>query len=158
MAKSNRLAADLLRKKRRRAEETEERAVRLQSYIPQGAAIIKACTTAAPVCVVCPFLPSPFALQTYIHISIYIFENVCLFVCLFAVNAKTTERIDAKRSGITKNYPESVLCGLKSPVLALSGRCSDISGFPFSADSHFYSSPFHWLLLRRLYNTNWNTV
>ena len=42
-----------------------------------------------------------------------------MFVCLFAVNAKTTERIDSKRSRITKNYPESVLCGLKSPVLVL---------------------------------------
>ena len=83
--------------------------------------------------------------------SIYIFENVCLFVCLFAVNAKTTERIDAKRSGITKNYPESVLCGLKSPVLALSGRYSDISGFSLAADRHFYLSSFHFrLLLRRL--------
>ena len=47
------------------------------------------------------------------HISIYIIESVCLF----AVNAKTTARIDAKRSGITKNDPESVLCVLKSPVL-----------------------------------------
>ena len=26
-----------------------------------------------------------------------------MFVCLFAVNAKTMSRIDAKRSGITKN-------------------------------------------------------
>ena len=68
MAKSNRLAADLLRTKRRRAEETEERAVRLQSYIPQGAAIIIACATAAPACIVCPFLLSPFALRTYIYI------------------------------------------------------------------------------------------
>ena len=66
IAKSNRLAADLLRTKRRRAEESEERAVRLQSYIPQGAAI-KACATAAPTCVVCPFLPSPFTLWTYIY-------------------------------------------------------------------------------------------
>ena len=51
------------------------------------------------------------------YIYIYIIENVCLLVCLFAVNAKTTARIDAKRSGITKNNPESVLCRLKSPVL-----------------------------------------
>ena len=76
---------------------------------------------------------------------IYIFENVCLFVCLFAVNAKTTERIDSKRSGITKNDPESVLYRLKSPVLVLSGRY-DISGFPFVADRHFY---FYLRLLRR---------
>ena len=33
-----------------------------------------------------------------------------VFVCLFAVNAKATAQIDAKRSGITKNDPESVLC------------------------------------------------
>ena len=83
--------------------------------------------------------------------SIYIFENVCLFVCLFAVNAKTTERIDAKRSEITKNYPESVLCGLKSPVLVFSGRYGYISGFSFAADRYFYLSSFHFrLLLRRL--------
>ena len=50
-----------------------------------------------------------------------------MFVCLFAVNAKTTARIDAKRSRITKNDPESVLC------------------------VHFYLSHFHfWLLRRRL--------
>ena len=62
---------------------------------------------------------------------------VCLFVCLFAVNAKTTARIDAKRSGITKNYTESVLCVLKSPVLVFLGRYRDISGFSFAADRHF---------------------
>ena len=53
----------------------------------------------------------------------------CLFVCLFAVNARTTVRIDAKRSGITKNDPESVLCVLKSTVLVFLGRYRDISGF-----------------------------
>ena len=72
-----------------------------------------------------------------------------MFVCLFAVNAKTTARIDAKRSGITKNNPESVLCGLKSPVLAFLGRYHDISGFSFTADRHFYLSPFHFQLLPR---------
>ena len=55
-------------------------------------------------------------------LSIYIIESACLFVCLFEVNAKTTERIDAKRSEITKNDPKSVLYCLKSPVLVLSGR------------------------------------
>ena len=65
---------------------------------------------------------------------------VCLFVCLFAVNAKTTARIDAKRSGITKNDPESVLCVLKSPVLVFLGRYRDISGFSFAADRHFLLS------------------
>ena len=50
-------------------------------------------------------------------------------VCLFGVNAKTTARIDANCPGITKNDTESVLCGLKSPVLVISGRYSDISAF-----------------------------
>ena len=64
-------------------------------------------------------------------------------------------RIDAKRSGITTNIPESVLRGLKSPALGFSWRYRDSSGFSFSADSHFYFSPFHFrLLLRRLYNTS----
>ena len=80
-----------------------------------------------------------------------IIESVRLFVCLFAVNAKTTARIDAKRSGITKNDPESVLCVLKSPVLVFLGRYRDISGFSFAADRHFYLSHFHFrLLCRRL--------
>ncbi len=43
--------------------------------------------------------------------SKYIISIECLFVCLFAVNAKTTARIDAKRSEITKNDPENVLRG-----------------------------------------------
>ena len=84
-----------------------------------------------------------------ISISIYIIESVRLFVCLFTVNAKTTARIDAKRSGITKNDPESVLCVLKSPVLVFLGRYRDISGFSFAADHHFYFSHFHFRLLRR---------
>ena len=78
---------------------------------------------------------TPFSHIT--HLSIYIIESVCLFVCLFAVNAKTTARIDAKRSGITKNDPESVLCCLKSPVLVFLGRYRTISGFSFAADRHF---------------------
>ena len=90
-----------------------------------------------------------------LSLLVYIIESVrlflCLFVCLFAVNAKTTAWIDAKRSGITKNDPESVLCCLKSPVLVFLGRYRDISGFSFAADRHFfYLSPFHfWLLPRR---------
>ena len=72
-----------------------------------------------------------------------------MFVCLFTVNAKTTAQIDAKRSEITQNDPESVLCGLKSPVLVLSGRYRDISGFSFAADRHFYLSHFHFRLLPR---------
>ena len=68
-------------------------------------------------------------------------------------------RIDDKRAGITTNIPESVLRGLKSPTLGFSWRYRDSSDFPFSADSHFYFSPFHFrLLLRRLYNTGWNIV
>ena len=90
--------------------------------------------------------------QGAMHVSsIYIIESVCLFVCLFAVNAKTTARIDAKRSGITKNDPESVLCVLKSPVLVFLGRYRDISGFSFAVDRHFYFSHFHFrFLCRRL--------
>ena len=66
-----------------------------------------------------------------------------MFVCLFAVNAKTTEWIAAKRSGITKNDPESVLCGLKSPVLVFLERYHDIFGFFFAADRHFITNlPF----------------
>ena len=80
---------------------------------------------------------------------VYIIESVRLFVCLFAVNAKSTARIDAKRSGITKNDPESVLCVLKSPVLVFLGRYRDISGFSFAADHHFNLSHFHFRLLRR---------
>ena len=66
---------------------------------------------------------------------VYIIESVRLFVCLFAVNAKTTARIDAKRSVITKNDPESVLCMLKSPVLVFLGKYRDISGFSFRSMS-----------------------
>ena len=43
---------------------------------------------------------------------------------------ETTAQIDAKRWGITKNDPESVLCGLKSPVLVFSERYRDIPVFP----------------------------
>ena len=60
------------------------------------------------------------------QVSIYIIESVCLFVRGKCQNYGT---IDAKRSGITKNDPESVLCVLKSPVLVLLGRYRDISGF-----------------------------
>ena len=87
--------------------------------------------------------------NNFIYLYNYIIESVCLFVCLFAVNAKTTARIDAKRSGITMNDPESVLCVLKSPVLVFLGRYRDISGFLFAADRHFNLSHFHFRLLRR---------
>ena len=46
------------------------------------------------------------------------------------VFAKTTARIDSKRSVITKIDPKRVLHGLKSPVLVLSGRYRGISVFP----------------------------
>ena len=52
-----------------------------------------------------------------------------IWECLFAVSTKTTARIDAKRSGIMKNDPKSVLCRLKSPILLFSVRYRDISGF-----------------------------
>ena len=57
---------------------------------------------------------------------------------MFAVNAKTMAWIDAKCSGITKNDPKSVLCGLKSPIIVLSGRYREISVFSFVANYHFY--------------------
>ena len=50
-----------------------------------------------------------------------------MFVYLFMANAKTTEQLDAKCSGITKNNPESVL--LKTPILVLSGRYREVSVF-----------------------------
>ena len=59
------------------------------------------------------------------------------------VNAKTTARIDAKRSGITKNDTESVLRGLKLPVLVLSRRYRDISGFSVATDHHDAKSRLH---------------
>ena len=81
------------------------------------------------------------------HLYIYIYLRV--FVCLFVVNGKTTARIDAKRSGITKNDTESVLRGLKPPVLVFLGRYRDISGFSFTTDCHFYLYPFHFRLFPR---------
>ena len=66
-----------------------------------------------------------------------------MFVCLFAANAKATARIDAKRSGIMKNDSESVLWGLKLPVLVLSRRYCDISGFSVVADHHDAKSRLH---------------
>ena len=59
------------------------------------------------------------------------------------LDAKTTERIDTKRSGITKNDTESVLRGLKLPVLVLSRRYCDISGFSIVADHHDAKSRLH---------------
>ena len=74
-------------------------------------------------------------------LSVYIIQSVCLFVCLFAVNAKTTGRIDAKCSGISENDLESVLHGLQLPVLVLLGRYHEISGFSFAANRQFYYLP-----------------
>ena len=72
-------------------------------------------------------------LYGFMFVSIYIIESVYLF----AVNAKTTARIDAKRSGITKNNLESVLCRLKSPVLVFLERYRDISVFPLRSTANF---------------------
>ena len=72
-------------------------------------------------------------LYGFMFVSIYIIESVCLF----AVNAKTTARIDAKRLGITKNNLESVLCRLKSPVLVFLERYRDISVFPLRSTANF---------------------
>ena len=54
---------------------------------------------------------------------------------------RTTAWIDAKRSGITKNDLEGVLCELKLPVLVFSERYRDISGFSFVVDHHFTYLP-----------------
>ena len=93
-----------------------------------------------------PHLQEANMISSTIYLSIY----VRVFVSLFAVNAKTTARIDVKRSGIMKNDSECVLCGLKSSVLVFSERYHDISGFPIAADHHFYLSPFHFRFLPRL--------
>ena len=53
-------------------------------------------------------------------------------------------QIDAKHSEITKNDPEIVLRGLKSPVLVFSGRFRDISIFFFVADCQFYLYSFRF--------------
>ena len=71
--------------------------------------------------------------------DIYLYN--CLFVCLFAINAKSTERIDDKRSEIMKNNLESVLRGLKSLILVLSGRYRDISVFPLRLTAIFTYLP-----------------
>ena len=81
-----------------------------------------------------------------LSLLVYIIESVCLFV---RSKRQTTAQIDAKRSGITKNDPESVLCVLKLPVLVFLRRYRDISGFSFAADRHFYLSHFHFRILRR---------
>ena len=73
-----------------------------------------------------------------------------MFVCLFPVNAKTTAQIDAKRSEITKNDPESVLCGLKSSVLVFLGKYRDIYNLFVRGRPPFYLSPFYFQLLPRL--------
>ena len=94
---------------------------------------------------------APLTSTNYHHLSyptISIYNSEC--VCLLVVNAKTMAQIDAKCSGIMKNYLESVLCELKSPVLVLSGRYREISGFFFVANRQFYSSPFHFRLLPRI--------
>ena len=76
--------------------------------------------------------------QVHIIIICNLYIKLGVFVCLFVVNAKTTAWIDAKCSGITKKYPESVLRGLKLFVLVFLGRYCDISGFSFVVNHHFY--------------------
>ena len=49
-------------------------------------------------------------------LQIYIFNSVRLFVCLFAIRAKTTAQGATKLSGIMKYVSGSVLHGLKSTV------------------------------------------
>ena len=83
------------------------------------------------------------------HVSIYIYIYnsvrlfVCLFVCSFAIRAKTTAQNATKLSGIIKWGSVSVLHGLKPPALQFLKRYPSISGFSFAADGHFinYRSP-----------------
>ena len=106
--------------------------------------------------------PVAFSLFNYDYVYYYLLlcmfnlynksiPSVCLFVCLFVVNAKTTAQIDAKRSGITKNDPESVLHGLKSPILVLA-LLGDIMTFLVfhHVPQPFYLSLFYFQLLPRL--------
>ena len=53
-----------------------------------------------------------------------------MFVCLFVVNAQTMERIDAKRSGITKTDPECP-SGVEIAILVLLERYHGNSSFFF---------------------------
>ena len=59
---------------------------------------------------------NPSMVSNVCDVVCMVIESVRLFVGLFVVNAKITARIDAKRSRITTNDPESVLYVLKSPV------------------------------------------
>ena len=71
----------------------------------------------------------------YIYNSVRLF--VCLFVCSFAIRAKTTAQNATKRSGIIKWGSTSVLHGTKSPILQFLKRYPSISSFSFAADGHF---------------------
>ena len=58
---------------------------------------------------------------------VYIIESVCLFclfVCLFAVNVKNTDRIGAKRSGITIEQPEECPPRVEIACLSVLGEIS----------------------------------
>ena len=65
--------------------------------------------------------------KTYIYICSYIYLRV--FVC-FVCLPKLWHGLTSNAKKNTKNDPESVLCGLKSPVLVFSDRYHDISSFP----------------------------
>ena len=75
------------------------------------------------------------AVYIYIYNSVRLF--VCLFVCSFAIRAKTTAQNVTKLSGFIKWGSASVLHGLKSPVLQFLKRYPSIFGFSFAADGHF---------------------
>ena len=79
--------------------------------------------------------------------SLYIYNLVRLFVCLFAIWAKTTAQNATKPPGIIKWGSVSVLHGLKLPVLQFLKRYTSISGFLFAADDHFIN---YWSLDFRL--------
>ena len=73
----------------------------------------------------------------YLFIYIDIIQFVCLFVCSFAIRAKTIAQNATKLSGIIKLGSVSVLHGLKLPVLQFLKRYPPISGFLFAAGGHF---------------------
>ena len=68
---------------------------------------------------------------------IYIIQFICLFVCSFAIWAKTTAQNATILSGIIKWGSASVLHGLKLPIVQFFKRYPFISSFSFVADGHF---------------------
>ena len=65
------------------------------------------------------------------------YNSVRLLVCSLAIRAKTTAEGATKLSMIIKWGSRSVLHGLRLPVLHFLKKYPSISGFSFTADSHF---------------------